>query len=85
MLSGGDSIKQVGKGQLVFHCSADTWSPGAFQYCLSGKGGEGGVVGVCGVWELSGWYQGVVKGVIVPKQMRKDQLLPYHAMECLFG
>ena len=52
----GDSIKQIGKGQLVLQCSAAVLSPNSFQYCLSGEGG--GVV--CGVWVVSGCCLGGV-------------------------
>ena len=38
MLLEGDSIKQIGKGQLMLQCSAAVLSPNSFQYCLSGEG-----------------------------------------------
>ena len=74
--------KQVGTGQLVLHCSAAALSPTAFQYCLSGEGG-GCLWCLGGVLVLSGWCLCVVKGVIVPKQVRKVQLVTYHATTAL--
>ena len=80
VLSGGDSIRTSKSVSVaLFSCRlVSQCLPILFVW---GKGVSGCCLGH--VWVSSGWCLGVAKGVIVTKQVRTVQLVPYHATTTL--